>query len=43
MIAQNPDKYVDLVAVEDRARFRLPAPDRADVADGAAGRQEDPR
>lgn len=43
VIAQNPDKFLDLVLAKDRVRFQLPAGDGADVAADAPSNQEGPR
>lgn len=36
VIARNPEKYLDLVAVKDRARFELPPDDGVDSAPSRA-------
>jgi hypothetical protein len=42
-IAENPDKYLDLVPPKSRERFGLPVGDRTGVAGDSTSDQEDPR
>lgn len=43
VIADNPNRYLDLVRAEDRARFELPLADDGSQADSDGDRAEDDR